>query len=678
MKKKLLAVLLSMVFVLSFASCGGPDVSEEFSAFDEAIDTEYSLGITEHLGSLGDDPALGMRSAGSPAEHEASDYLVRQLKKAGFKNVTKDAATVDGWTFRGANITYTNAKGEESKIDLGGYQTTLKADNEEVELVYLGEGTEADYEGVDVKDKLVLIDIDQMNNWWINYPAKQAQLKGAKAVIAMSIFDKKKKDRIGSQDICGPADAPAFGISQKDSTALQKAIKKSGEDKITVTLNSDTKITPDATSYNVWGEIPGKTDDVVYMLAHYDGYYHSTYDNAHGVGCVMGITKALMESGYEPNKTIRVVFHGSEEFGKSGNEYDWSTGAYEQIMTNHPEWVDNAFAIVNIDGGYPVEGETGMSIRCSTELAAFAKNSAGELGEDLVYKWETTSPASTYTEDFMWTRMGIPSIVAGDGIDGTYDAVAYHSNYDSFEKTPMNEEGFLENHRVYGKIVMDLDQSYARPMDFAKRFKNIKKSLPEGYTEMDELLTEAHGLSEKIATRIEEVNANADPQEAMAFNEKTQDIYKNIQDEFLGIDYALEVINRHEMYMTNISYLDETISALEKGKIKKAYDDYLWGVDWAWYSMFFDEETCQYFIDQLWNNKEGTWGDGLIDHRQCDIDGVVRSLGEKYDTKNADVSSEIEELKALRETQEEYMQSALEKEKKGLEEIVDMMKEYLQ
>ena len=160
-------------------------------------------------------------------------------------------------TFKGANLTYKDGQGKEQTVTLSGYATDLTAKQEKAKLVYLGEGTEADYEGVDVKDKLVLIDINQDENWWINYPAYQAKQKGAKAVIAMSQMVTENENRIGSQDICGPADAPAFGISQKDSKALQEAIKASKGKELDVIFNADSTITKDAESQNVWGEIPG-------------------------------------------------------------------------------------------------------------------------------------------------------------------------------------------------------------------------------------------------------------------------------------------------------------------------------------------------------------------------------------------------------------------------------------
>ena len=81
---------------------------------------------------------------------------------------------------------------------------------------------------------LLLLDIDQENDWWINYPAYQAKLKGAKAVLAMREFEEPGDDRIGVQDVCGPADAPALAISHEDAQALRKAINENGGDSVSV------------------------------------------------------------------------------------------------------------------------------------------------------------------------------------------------------------------------------------------------------------------------------------------------------------------------------------------------------------------------------------------------------------------------------------------------------------
>ena len=112
------------------------------------------------------------------------------------------------------------------EIQLGAYQTTFVTEGpKEFSLMYLGKGTAADYEGKDVTGKLVLVDINQRDEWWINYPVYQAHLKGAAALIAVQSggYGEIDDEALNAQDIAGPEDAPAFSISRKDSQPVKGA-----------------------------------------------------------------------------------------------------------------------------------------------------------------------------------------------------------------------------------------------------------------------------------------------------------------------------------------------------------------------------------------------------------------------------------------------------------------------
>ena len=675
MYKKILAIMFALVLTLGMTACGGGNDSEAVNNFEKEIDVEFAKEFAQTISEFGDDPVLGMRSAGSPAEKETIDYVKGVMEEIGLQNITVDPITVDGWTFKGANVTFTNAEGQEQKIDLGAYQTTLVAENEKVELVYLNEGTAADYEGVDVTDKLVLIDINQMENWWISYPAYQAKVKGAKAVIAHSIFaGEGGDDRIGVQDVCGPADAPALAISNQDKEALIAAIEANNGEPITVTLNCDSQVTENATSHNLWGEIPGETDETIFVFAHLDGYFHSQYDDAQGASVSMAIAKAMIDSGYVPDKTIRFCFHGSEEWGVSGSEYDWSKGAYEEIATVHPDWVNGAFAIVNNDGAYTVEGETYTGVNTAVELRAFVKDSLGEIIDDSKYEWAYGDP-STGTEDFYWQRMGIPAIVAGEGEESIYFDNCYHSTYDSWDAVPLDEEGYQELIYTYGKFTIDLDELDVRPMSFTDRITSFEESLTDATefrAELDDAYAAAAALEEKMAA----VEAGDDKAAAVELNKQTQEVYKALQDAWFGLDLInVEAYVKHAMYQDNLANIDATIAALEKGNVAEAYDEYLWAIDWAWYEMCFDEETTNYMENQLFENREGTWGEDMIQFPHADTFDIVQSLGEKYDAENPDVSSEIAALKEIRDQQQGYLEKVNADEKAGLEKAIKLMNE---
>lgn len=47
---------------------------------------------------------------------------------------------------------------------------------------------------------------------------------------------------------------------------------------------------------------------------------------------MMGIAKGLIDSGYQPEKTLVFCAMAAEEWGVSNTRYDWSTGAYNQIL----------------------------------------------------------------------------------------------------------------------------------------------------------------------------------------------------------------------------------------------------------------------------------------------------------------------------------------------------------
>ena len=253
--------------------------------------------------------------------------------------------------------------------------------------------------------------------------------------------------------------------------------------------------------------------------------------------------------------------------------------------------------------------------------------------------------------------------------------MGYHSSYDSWDAQPLDENGFKDVIRAFGKITLDLDALDVRPMNFTARLQDFEDSLTDT-DQFDTLLEDGYTAAAALEEKMKTVEESGEKTEAVKLNKQTQEVYKTLQDYLLGLDFEPEAINKHELYQTNIDMLSQTINALEKGNIQEAYDEYLWAIDWAWYDMYFDQETCDYLENQLFENRKGTWGDGLVKYPHCDIDDVVISLGEKYDAENPDVSSEIEQLRTLRDIQQQYLDETYEEEKQGLQQAIKLMNDY--
>ena len=246
----------------------------------------------------------------------------------GLSNVRKDEILVDGWEFEKAELTYKDRAGNTCRAVLGAYQTDFVTEGEEsFDLVFLGKGTARDYEGKDVRGKLVLVEINQRNEWWINFPVYQACEKGAKALIAVQTggYGQIDKQALNAQDIAGPAEAPAFSMSQEDWEKIRESLDEKGE--IRVGLNARSVVMKNVPTYNIVGEIPGKRPERMILLsAHYDSYFSGFQDDNTAIAMMLGIARAYLKIGYQPENTWVFCGMAAEEWGKCDTKYDGSTG----------------------------------------------------------------------------------------------------------------------------------------------------------------------------------------------------------------------------------------------------------------------------------------------------------------------------------------------------------------
>lgn len=668
MMKKGVGLVLSVVMLL----CGaGSAVAQEsgvlpaaYEAFVQAIDMELAERVPDTISLMGDNPDVGNRSSGSQAEKEAAEFIRTTFEDIGLQNITVDAFTADGWSFHRGRVYYADAQGRQQYLLLGGYATHLVADMQPASIVYAGRGTMADYEGLDVEGKVVLIDIDQRSEWWISHPAIEAHNRGALAVLACNVdgYAQYDGDTIGSQDFCGPYDAPTFAVSKNTSAKLQELIAQGGGE-AEITLDVESIITLDATGQNVWGEIPGKTDEVIYLIAHYDGYYHSYFDDATGVGYLCTIAKALVDSGYQPDKTIRFVAHGSEEWGKTDTEYDWAIGAFKQITEVHPEWAENAFALLNLDGLYPIVGHVNYSVKAVYELMGFAGSILEDIYADSGYTCIVDGIPGCWTEDFGYTQAGIPSIVTASAKEEDYRVDAYHSSMDS-KVLGLDMAAYKLGVQLFGAYALELDALAVRPMDFAARFEAMEEAYQGDAVDFDGLHAAAGALSEKIAD-INEQYAQALAQgddeaaaairaDAMVLNKQMYTAYDFITDATVAFDWEDNVIFPFEQNDWNIEALEAALACLKEGDAAKALDEYLYAVDYNWYAYDFSKATFDYNTDRMYNKAEGTWGEGLIQRPNEDLYDVIHSLMAKMDTPDAEYAQEMEILTRALENQQQY------------------------
>lgn len=641
------------------------------------LDIDYSYRLAKRMEQFRTNPVLGYRPAGSRAEFETGEMLKQEMEAIGLSDVRKDAVKVDGWEFKKAVLSYSGEDGTRHEIQLGAYQTTFVTDGpKEFSLMYLGKGTAADYEGKDVTGKLVLVDINQRDEWWINYPVYQAHLKGAAALIAVQSggYGEIDDEALNAQDIAGPENAPAFSISRKDSDPLKELLERTAE--ITVTLDADSRVTRDCTTYNIVGSIPGRHPDrMVLLSAHYDSYFSGFQDDNTAIALMFGIAKALLASVFTPNNTIVICAMAAEEWGVVDSNFDWSTGAYEQVFTAHPEWVGKVIADLNFELPALAHG-TRARIRSCYEYTRFLEEYLSELPDlTQAYPEETrvTSPIETWSDDFSMAIAGIPSMV-NDFTGGSFMETHYHSQFDN--DAFYDEQVYRLHHELFALLIMALDETCVIPLCSAPVMKRALDgynasseilrsfvamdlispmtlaSLAEKISDLEKMLSDAADVAESRYESRRSLNSHYRALLAEGRQKEAECLYlesreaekealrrfKYAQDELVRIDWYGNVHYPHEILLQNIRLIGGAIANLKEQNLSSALRK-LYQVDNNAYAFMFDEEVYNHFTDYVLNQPQDRlkWGyRRLMPHEN--IYALVKDLLQKKEEKPDEIS----------------------------------------
>lgn len=639
-------------------------------------DTGYSYDLAKRMEQYRTNPVLGYRTAGSRAELETGGMLVREMESLGLADVHKDRITVDSWEFEKAVMLFTDSRGREHEFQLGAYQTDFHTGGfREFSLVYLGKGTAADYSQADVAGKLVLIDINQRDEWWINFPVYQARLKGAAALIAVQEqgYGEISDTALNAQDIAGPADAPAFSMSRADAGVLKAAMGE--ENQVRVRLDASSTVLKDQETYNIIGTIPGTEEGMILLSAHYDSYFSGFQDDNAAVAMMLGIARAVLRSGYKPRKTLVFCAMAAEEWGVVNSKYDWSAGAYEQVFTAKPDWAGKVIADLNFELPAHAHGRKD-AVRCVYEYADFLEEFITGLPagfftcQPYPEGVEVLSPIQTWSDDFSMAIGGIPSMV-NDFSAGEFMETHYHSQYDNenFYQEPV----YRFHHEMYTGLVLAFDRTAAVPMNFARLFEGAAASidssvcrgagadLPGLRVVLDKGIEAGEALYEKIREinriygrfldRGEEEKAVKLAAGCRPFNRELLRIFKKEQDYFVRLSWHDDVLFPQQAVQENVRAMDRAIACLENHDLTGALEA-VYTIDNNRYAFLFEEEVYTYFTEYVLNQPAGRlkWGAGRIVHHQ-NLFGLVESLKAKTVEENPDTQEEYEVLVKARENQ---------------------------
>lgn len=410
-------LLFGVVILLGFSVTEAKNGGFDYGPIAKWLPSNGKIfGWIKDLWSFGYKSDIGFRQPGSPGDTQAAHYVMDKFLEFGLEDVHLEP--VEGWDlWTPMNFEFTvEADGTAETIPCGyrPYTAFTGPGGVTAELVYVGAGT-TDADFADAAGKIVLVDLvapglpsdlllmfspfayDPDNtlpgtlttqNWPVDNILNSydsAMTHGAVGYVGILNFLTD-----GMKDYYSPYDGilkdlPGLYVA-RDQGAHLKGLLASGDVEATIVL--DGVVTP-GTTYNVWGMLPGQTDEIILVTSHHDGW---AANEGSGASEVLSLASYFSRSSEDSRqKTLMFLAAGGHFIG------DIPTNAF---IDGHPEILDKVVIslslemvgreYVEVDGEFVPTGlvaPRGMFISgppfgVNPTLLSFAENSITEYDLD--------------------------------------------------------------------------------------------------------------------------------------------------------------------------------------------------------------------------------------------------------------------------------------------------------
>ena len=511
--------ILSLLCLILFAAC---NQKKQTVASEDGLASFNADSLMKDIAVLASDSFMG-RKPFTAGETLTIDYLQKQFASTGLEpgNGNSFLQAVPMVNILATAAPQMQVKSAKSNFTLKAYDDyiiwTDKTDPdislENTELVFAGYGVVEpeynwnDYEGLDVKGKVVMVMVNDPGFWvgdttlfkgntmtyygrW-TYKFEEAARQGAKGCLVIhntkaasypfSVQQKSfntsrlKLDNRGKDikdcDVIGwitePTANKLFTAAGFDSSLLVKANQR-GFKAVPLTLQLSTSMKVQATynkSYNVIGKITGtlRPDEVIIYTAHWDhlgigrpdatgdSIYNGALDNASGIVGLLELARAFKSMKAKPERTIIILSVTAEEQGLLGSQYYAENPVYP---------VDKTVANINMDGlnRFTKTKDVIVIGEGQSDLEDYLKEEVEKAGGYISF--DTHPEAGSYyrSDHFNFAKAGIPALYIKNGIDvigkdkaygqklkDDYTNNNYHQPSDNFDATTWTMKGAISD-----------------------------------------------------------------------------------------------------------------------------------------------------------------------------------------------------------------------------------------
>jgi Zn-dependent M28 family amino/carboxypeptidase len=467
-------IITLLVLVACNNDKAGADEADGLSAF-----SADSLG--KHISELSSDAFTG-RKPFSEGETKTINYLEHEFKAAGLEpgngtSYFQEVPMVKISTKAADAMQVQSAKGNFSLKGFDDYviwtdktDSAISLNNDE--LVFAGYGVVApeynwnDYEGLDVKGKVVLVLVNDpgfnahdsslfkgktmtyYGRW--TYKFEEAAKQGAKGCLIVHNTEaasypftvvqnnwngsRLRLDNRGKKEtlcdvigwVSGPTAKRLLTAAGTDTTLLAKADQKGfkGQSlglKLSATMKVNTEYNK---SFNVIGKITGSKhpDETIIYTAHWDhlgigkpdetgdSIYNGALDNASATSGLLELARAFKSLTTKPERTIVFISVTAEEQGLWGSAYYAQNPIYpiNKTLTN-----------INMDGlnWFGKTKDIVVVGKGQNELEDYLKEEATKTNREIAFELHPEAGSYYRSDHFNFAKVGVPGLYTSSGTD---------------------------------------------------------------------------------------------------------------------------------------------------------------------------------------------------------------------------------------------------------------------
>jgi hypothetical protein len=298
-----------------------PAGEESYGRIDGAHLKQYVVDITGVARQSRDDGnQYWGRISGTKYDDMAETWVENKFKAAGLENIHRQYFDLPPQWFPTSWQMSATGGGKSVKLSTArpaARSVATPAAGLDLDLVWVGLGTEADVQARDLRGKAAVIYSIPAPSV-INHSAvylgavQRAEQKGAAAVVVVLGIPGNLSSELNS----GADKIPAFSVGFDDGTALRELIERGGA-KLQMKLAVDTR--PGLRDASVWGELPGTTDEDIVVMAHHDAYFQGALDNASGMATMVGLAEYFSKiPKAQRRRTLKFVTTSGHHNGSLG------------------------------------------------------------------------------------------------------------------------------------------------------------------------------------------------------------------------------------------------------------------------------------------------------------------------------------------------------------------------